>query len=118
MVRQIQTIKPARIDVIGRADASGPEDYNYGLSECRARSVADALKARGAPAGIDVRIIPLGKNRPHRADPRRRARSGQPRGDGRLSDRPQRAGGPQPGAETKKGPLQLRRPASPLPARG
>ena len=61
MVRQIQTIKPARIDVIGRADASGPEDYNYGLSECRARSVADALKARGAPAGIDVRIIPLGK---------------------------------------------------------
>ena len=61
MVRQIQTLKPARIDVIGRADASGPEDYNYGLSECRARSVADALKARGAPAGIDVRIIPLGK---------------------------------------------------------
>jgi len=61
MVRQVQTIKPARIDVIGRADASGPEDYNYGLSECRARSVADALKARGAPAGIDVRIIPLGK---------------------------------------------------------
>jgi OOP family OmpA-OmpF porin len=61
MVRQIQTIKPARIDVIGRADASGPEDYNYGLSECRARSVADALKARGAPAGIDVRLIPLGK---------------------------------------------------------
>jgi OOP family OmpA-OmpF porin len=61
MVRQIQTIKPARIDVIGRADASGPEDYNYGLSECRARTVADALKARGAPATIEVRIIPLGK---------------------------------------------------------
>ena len=61
MVRQVQTIKPARIDVIGRADASGPEDYNYGLSECRARSVADALKARGVPAAIDVRIIPLGK---------------------------------------------------------
>src|SRR6266852_5118907 len=61
MVRQIQTIKPARIDVIGRADASGPEDYNYGLSECRARSVADALRARGLPAGIDIRTIPLGK---------------------------------------------------------
>jgi OOP family OmpA-OmpF porin len=61
MVRQVQTIKPARIDVIGRADASGPEDYNYGLSECRARSVADALKARGVPATVDVRIIPLGK---------------------------------------------------------
>ncbi len=52
IVRQVNTIKPARIDVIGRADASGPEDYNYGLSECRARSVADALKARGVPAGV------------------------------------------------------------------
>ena len=61
IVRQINTIKPARIDVIGRADASGPEDYNYGLSECRARTVVDALKARGIPAGIDIRTIPLGK---------------------------------------------------------
>jgi len=61
IVRQANTIKPARIDVIGRADASGPEDYNYGLSECRARTVADALKARGLPAGIDIRTIPLGK---------------------------------------------------------
>ena len=61
IVRQVNTIKPARIDVIGRADASGPEDYNYGLSECRARSVADALKARGVPAGVDIRTIPLGK---------------------------------------------------------
>ncbi len=61
IVRQVNTIKPARIDVIGRADASGPEDYNYGLSECRARSVADALRARGLPAGIDIRTIPLGK---------------------------------------------------------
>jgi OmpA-OmpF porin, OOP family len=61
IVRQVNTIRPARIDVIGRADASGPEDYNYGLSECRARSVADALRARGLPAGIDIRTIPLGK---------------------------------------------------------
>jgi OmpA-OmpF porin, OOP family len=61
IVRQINTIKPARVDVIGRADASGPEDYNYGLSECRSRSVADALKARGAPANIEYRTIPLGK---------------------------------------------------------
>jgi len=61
IVRQVNTIKPARIDIIGRADASGPEDYNYGLSECRARSVADALRARGVPAGVDIRTIPLGK---------------------------------------------------------
>jgi len=61
IVRQANTIKPARIDIIGRADASGPEDYNWGLSECRARTVADALKARGLPAGIDIRLIPLGK---------------------------------------------------------
>ncbi|HEX3498648.1 MAG TPA: OmpA family protein [Stellaceae bacterium] len=61
IVRQVNTIKPARIDVIGHASASGPEDYNYGLSECRARTVADALRARGLPAGIDIRTIALGK---------------------------------------------------------
>jgi OOP family OmpA-OmpF porin len=33
IVRQVNTIKPACIDVIGRADASGPEDYNCGLSD-------------------------------------------------------------------------------------
>jgi OOP family OmpA-OmpF porin len=61
IVRQAAAVRAARLDVYGRADASGPDNYNYGLSDCRARSVVDGLKARGLPAGIDVRIIPLGE---------------------------------------------------------
>jgi len=35
------------IDVIGHTDSSGSAEYNQGLSERRARSVADALVSRG-----------------------------------------------------------------------
>jgi outer membrane protein OmpA-like peptidoglycan-associated protein len=61
IMRQIVASKAARIDVYGRADSSGPDNYNYGLSDCRARSVVDALKARGLPASVEVRVIPLGE---------------------------------------------------------
>ena len=61
IVRQAVSAKAVRLDVYGRTDSSGPIDYNYGLSECRARSVVDGLKARGLPANIDFRIIPLGE---------------------------------------------------------
>jgi OOP family OmpA-OmpF porin len=60
IVRQARTLKPARIDIVGRADAAGPEDYNYGLSECRAQAVATELKKRGLPP-VEIRSIPLGK---------------------------------------------------------
>ncbi len=61
IVRQAKSIKPARIDVIGRTDASGPDAYNYGLSDCRAQSVVAELKARGLPASVETRIVPMGK---------------------------------------------------------
>jgi outer membrane protein OmpA-like peptidoglycan-associated protein len=61
IVRQAISINPARIDVMGRADASGPDAYNYGLSDCRAQSVVAALRARGLPASVETRIVPLGK---------------------------------------------------------
>ena len=61
IVRQAISADAARLDVYGRTDASGPENYNYGLSDCRARSVVDGLKAHGLPAGVDIRVIPLGK---------------------------------------------------------
>ncbi|WP_416896225.1 MAG: OmpA family protein [Minwuia sp.] len=42
------------VDVVGHADTSGPSDYNVGLSERRARSVAEALVGEGlSPALID-----------------------------------------------------------------
>ena len=58
---QVKTIKPARIDVMGRTDSSGTNAYNYGLSDCRARSVVAALRARGLPASVETRIIPMGQ---------------------------------------------------------
>jgi OOP family OmpA-OmpF porin len=61
IVRQAKTIKPARIDVVGRTDAAGPDAYNYGLSDCRAQSVIAALKARGLPANVETRVVPMGK---------------------------------------------------------
>ena len=41
---------PGRVEIVGHADASGPEAYNNRLSMARARSVASALVARGVPA--------------------------------------------------------------------
>lgn len=61
IVRQAVAAKAVRLDVYGRTDSSGPIDYNYGLSDCRARSVVDGLRARGLPTDIDFRIIPLGE---------------------------------------------------------
>ncbi|MBN1964404.1 MAG: OmpA family protein [Anaerolineae bacterium] len=61
IMRQVDTIKPARIDVMGRTDSSGTDAYNYGLSDCRAQSVVAALRARGLPASVETRIIPMGQ---------------------------------------------------------
>jgi outer membrane protein OmpA-like peptidoglycan-associated protein len=61
IISQVKTIKPARIDVMGRTDSSGSSAYNYGLSDCRARSVVAALRARGLPASVETRIIPMGQ---------------------------------------------------------
>ena len=61
ILSQVKTIKPARIDVMGRTDSSGTDAYNYGLSDCRARSVVAALRARGLPASVETRVIPMGQ---------------------------------------------------------
>jgi outer membrane protein OmpA-like peptidoglycan-associated protein len=44
--------RPAKVVVAGHADRSGPESYNVGLSERRARAVAAALVAQGVPADV------------------------------------------------------------------
>ena len=63
-LRQVRAIHPQRIDLIGRADTVGPEDYNYGLSLCRARSVEAELRKRGLPSDVAVQLVPLGKTKP------------------------------------------------------
>jgi len=47
-VRQMGTMA---LSVVGHADRAGSVEYNQGLSERRARRVADALIERGVPAG-------------------------------------------------------------------
>ena len=44
-----EVARPGRLTVAGHADRSGPEAYNEGLSEQRARNVARALGGRGIP---------------------------------------------------------------------
>ena len=44
--------KVVDIDIIGHTDSTGPEDYNQGLSERRAQSVADYIIAEGIDASI------------------------------------------------------------------
>jgi OOP family OmpA-OmpF porin len=53
IIRQVaQTVAgggTARIELVGKADRSGPDRYNQGLSDRRARAVSDALAQAGVP---------------------------------------------------------------------
>ena len=44
--------KVVDIDIIGHTDSTGPEDYNQGLSERRAQTVADYIISEGIDASI------------------------------------------------------------------
>jgi OOP family OmpA-OmpF porin len=55
--------RPARLVLAGHADRSGPEAYNVGLSERRARAVAEALAQRGMPQDA-MAIEWYGESRP------------------------------------------------------
>jgi outer membrane protein OmpA-like peptidoglycan-associated protein/outer membrane protein W len=44
--------RPTSIVVVGHADTSGSAQYNEGLAQRRARTVADALVARGVNSGV------------------------------------------------------------------
>ena len=44
--------RPTRILIVGHADTSGSAAYNVGLSNRRARTVADAMVANGVNGGV------------------------------------------------------------------
>jgi OOP family OmpA-OmpF porin len=52
VVTAYRQFRPTRIVVAGHADRSGPEAYNMGLSERRARAVAAVLVEKGIPAEV------------------------------------------------------------------
>lgn len=47
VAREIATLQPTSVTVVGHADASGPADYNRELSSRRANSVSSALTSMG-----------------------------------------------------------------------
>ena len=47
--KELFRAKTSHIDVTGFTDSTGPEDYNQGLSERRANSVADYMASKGTP---------------------------------------------------------------------
>lgn len=49
VARDIVSLEPLHVTVVGHADASGPADYNQALSARRADTVSDALTAMGVP---------------------------------------------------------------------
>jgi len=51
VVSAIQSMGTTALSLVGHADRAGSVAYNQGLSERRANRVADALIARGVPAG-------------------------------------------------------------------
>lgn len=55
--------KPVRVVIAGHADRSGSESYNQGLSERRARAVAEALGQRGVAASA-MKVEAYGETQP------------------------------------------------------
>lgn len=54
----IRSHSDVQLDVVGYTDSSGPEAYNQGLSERRARAAVDYLVSRGVDAG---QLNPVGR---------------------------------------------------------
>ena len=66
--------KVVDIDIIGHTDSTGPEDYNQGLSERRAQSVADYLVTEGIDANI-IDVSGQGESNPIASNDTREGRA-------------------------------------------
>jgi outer membrane protein OmpA-like peptidoglycan-associated protein len=51
VIAAVNSMGTSALSLVGHADTVGSVQYNQGLSESRANRVADALSARGVPAG-------------------------------------------------------------------
>ncbi len=66
VVAAVQSMGATALSVVGHADTVGSVSYNQGLSERRARRVANALVERGVPAG-SMTLAGRSENDPARA---------------------------------------------------
>lgn len=67
LVQIIATYPGCLVRVEGHTDNVGSDEANQALSENRARSVMEALKKAGAPAGVRFEVVGFGESQP-RAD--------------------------------------------------
>jgi OOP family OmpA-OmpF porin len=63
-----------RVSVDGHTDATGPEAYNQGLSERRARAVRDYLVSKGVP-GARLQAVGYGEANPIASNATREGRA-------------------------------------------
>ena len=63
IAESLQAYPSSAIDVLGHTDATGSDTYNQGLSEQRARSVADALTSYGVNR-VRIETRGYGENQP------------------------------------------------------
>jgi OmpA-OmpF porin, OOP family len=87
------------ITVEGGTDATGPSDYNYGLSERRADSVIQYLGSKYNIPAHKIYLIGLGKDKPVDSNKTREGRAANRRVDIKLMTN-SGEGQPQPGAST------------------
>lgn len=93
------------ITVEGGTDATGPADYNYGLSERRADSVIQYLGSKYNIPAHKIYLIGLGKDKPVQENKTREGRAANRRVDIRLMTNT--AEGQQPASTTGSAPPSM-----------
>ena len=71
---RLQFHEVKRVEIAGHTDSTGPEDYNQGLSERRAQSVADYLM-KGGIAGSRMDVRGYGETQPVASNDTREGRA-------------------------------------------
>lgn len=74
VVSRLQFHEVKRVEIAGHTDSTGPEDYNQGLSERRAQSVADYLM-KGGIAGSRMDVRGYGETQPVASNDTREGRA-------------------------------------------
>ncbi|MCP4288497.1 MAG: OmpA family protein, partial [Gammaproteobacteria bacterium] len=67
--------RTAETVVVGHTDSTGPEEYNQGLSERRAQTIADYLKSKSKVQDTDIEVIGRGESDPVASNDTREGRA-------------------------------------------
>ena len=82
-VAVLEEEQDVRVEIAGHTDSSGPEDYNKGLSERRAKSVMGYLISKGVPPE-NLTAVGYGESGPIASNITRRGREANRRVEFRI----------------------------------